>query len=262
MRENGTRLTGLGFSRTKDRAEIILRDRPNQKLKYFEDDVTDVTIQLTSMLGAFCEEHAELGDGLYSIVHHAGQLSRMMRMASDIVYYWPPTFKDEEYEPSRMEAQNLKEMIEGSPYDKETINGRDRAKLKAGRENQSEAIVRVVCFPGLAAYRQFGGELAKKEIAEEKRGIPVPADVQAHRRRAGEQPLTVDQGLRSRVVRKSLVLLQWGKQRLLTKEAGTSSHIDAVRDDKMAKYDSDYVGFEELYAIAEERWGGDTDMER
>lgn len=206
------------------------------------------------MLEPFCTVDQPFREGLYSIVIHAGQLGRMMRLASDVVYYWPPTFKDEEFEPSRMEALNVIEMIEGSPYTKVEVNGRERAVLKEGRENESEAIVRVVCFPGLVAYRRFGGELAKKEIEAEKQGMPVPADVQAHRRRGGEKPLAVDQGIRSRVIRKSLVLLQWSKQRLLTKEAGTSSHIDAVRDDNMSKYEKDYAGFVELYSFAEKKW--------
>lgn len=177
-----------------------------------------------------------------------------MRTACDNVYYWPPTFKDEEFEPGRMEAYNLEDMIAKSPYDRTKVNGHDRAVLKEGREDESEAIVRVVCFPGLAAYRKYGGKLAESEIAAEKDGIPVPADVQAQRRRGGEQPLTANQGIRSRVLCKSLVLLQWGKQRLLTKEAGTSSHIDAVRDDKMKKYDDDYKNFVELNSEAEKRW--------
>lgn len=208
------------------------------------------------MLEPFCEAKKSLPHlCLYKVVYHAGQLSRMMRRASDVVYYWPPIFKDEEFEPGRMEAMNLAGMIHGSPYDRETINGRERAILKPGREDESEAIVRVVCFPGLVAYRQGGGDLAKIEIAaEKKRGITVPEDVQAHRRRGGEQPLSADQGICSKTVWKSLVLLQWGQQRLLTKEAGTSSHIDAVRDGKMDKYDQDYKGFVELYSYAEKEW--------
>lgn len=207
------------------------------------------------MLGPLGRSTKPLDLDLYSIVSHAGLLNQMMRLASDVVYYWPPTFKDEEFEPGRMEALNLTDMIENSPYDRKEVNGRDRAILKPDRKEESEAIVRVVCFPGLVAYRQFGGDLAKKEIAAEKRrGVHEPEDVQAHRRRIGEQPLTVTQGIRSRTIRKSLVLLQWGQQRLLTKEAGTSSHIDAVRDGKMSKYDDDYRGFVELYSFAEKKW--------
>lgn len=261
----------LGFSRTNARSIHIIGNRPYRpgaSVPDFEKEVDRITSNLSEMLFTLCDD---MGDKkkrdeddrgsvslfLHSIVLHAGQLTRMMRLASDVVYYWPPTFKDEEFEPGRMEALNLTKMIEESPYEKKAdANGRDRAILKEGKEDQSEAIVRVVCFPGLVAYRQFGGDLAKKEIAAEKRQDDhVPADVRAHRRRAGEEELTEQQGIRSKVIRKSLVLLQWGQQRLLTKEAGTSSHIDAVRDDKMDKYDQDYRGFVELYTLGEKLWG-------
>lgn len=244
--------------RTEKRGKAIFKSPACRNVSVLEKHVTKVTSDLAFMLDPLCQSRrvdVEVDKKLWSIVYHAGQLSRMMRIATDVVYYWPPTFKDEEFEPSRMEALNLIDMITKSPYKREKVNGHERAILNEGKEEQSEAIVRVVCFPGLVAYRRHGGALAEREIeAEKQRGLQVPEDVQTQHRRRGEQPLTPNQGIRSKVICKSRVLLEWGQQRLLTKEAGTSAHIDAVRDDKLGKYEDDYQGFVELYDLAKEKW--------
>ena len=46
---------------------------------------------------------------------------------------------------------------------------------------------------------------------------------------------------------KSVVNLIWGRQRLLTREAGTSVHIDAMRDGNQKRYEDDRKGYIELY---------------
>ena len=51
----------------------------------------------------------------------------------------------------------------------------------------------------------------------------------------------------SDVYKRQVVHLIWGRQRLLTREAGTSAHIDAVRDGKEKKYEDDRKGYIELY---------------
>lgn len=131
----------------------------------------------------------------------AADLSREMRRDNDTIYYWPPTFKDEEFEPARMECLNLRDMISSSPYDRQTADGHEQAVLQAGREGEAEAIVRVVGFPGLVAYRQGGGELAKRELSKEngKHGR-APADVRVQRRRQGQGPLTGKEGFRTRIL--------------------------------------------------------------
>ena len=153
---------------------------------------------------------------LAQIVDAAASLSREMRKSPDVVYYWPPTFKDEEFEPARMECLNLENMIRNSPYDKRAVQGHDRAVVRPGQEDRNEAIVRVVCFPGLVAYRQYGGDLAMRELEEEKsRPDHAPPDVKSRRKildRHGQE-LTPDNGFRTRVICKSVVLLEWGKQR-------------------------------------------------
>ena len=198
-----------------------------------------------------------MGGYLNRIVSLASSVSRAMCREPDVVYYWQPTFKDEEFEPGRMECYNLKEMISTSPYDRKTINGIDRAILRKDHGDRSEAIVRIVCFPGLVAYRQHGGALAQKELGEEaeRRGDheAVPPDVRAQRKRlaAHEDTLTGDEGFRTRIVGKSVVLLEWGKQRLLTKEAGTSVHIDAMNKQNGKSMDRyhDHDDYAELWTV-------------
>jgi hypothetical protein len=56
------------------------------------------------------------------------------------------------------------------------------------------------------------------------------------------------EGFRTKTICKAVVNLQWGKQRLLTKEAGTSNYLDAVRDGS-SKYKDDVVGWRELWDI-------------
>ncbi|KAK3683168.1 hypothetical protein LTR37_020481 [Vermiconidia calcicola] len=275
-----------GFSRTRERAtKIAAYTAQNESdVSFGADDreefhlaATYVALQLEQMLLPFWKQGSTMAgwknsgkrQELINIVSGAGQLNRDMRSDSRVVYYWPPTFKDEEFEPGRMECFNLKAMIQGSPYDKKTVNGMDRAILRPGREEESEAVVRVVCFPGLVAYRQHGGELAQRELGvEDERRRPekvLPPDVLAQRKRlasSNRNELTGSEGFRTRVLCKSTVLLQWGKQRLLTKEAGTSRHLDAMKDKSgkgMAKYDDDYFGFYELWNIyGDHVWGEKT----
>ncbi|KAK5111599.1 hypothetical protein LTR85_011828 [Meristemomyces frigidus] len=189
---------------------------------------------------------------LATVVSMAADLSRAMRLMGHVVYYWPPTFKDEEFEPARMESNNLKYMIEKSPYEKKEMHGRVRAVLLPNRADRSEAIVRVVCFPGLVAYKQGGGAMGVRLLEEEgrrERNSHVPADVrEVDSRRARHGGITEESGFRSKVICKAVVHLEWGKQRLLTKEAGTSAHLDAMRDHSN-NYEEDRNGFKELFDI-------------
>ncbi|KAK4627477.1 uncharacterized protein CLAFUR5_11763 [Fulvia fulva] len=265
-----------GFSRTEKRAEVVKafvtqKEESANKCE-LETGCAKVALSLDTMLKPFLDpkkpgKAEERQKGLYDIVYFAGRLSRIMRQAPDVVYYWPPTFKDEEFEPSRMEVFNLKDMILKSPYEKTKVQGIERAIVREGhKDDNTEAIVQIVCFPGLVAYRQYGGGTGGKEIeAEQSRGtIREPDDVRrarAYRVRNGveEIPDPSSHGFRSRLVCKSVVHLIWGKQRLLTREAGTSAHIDAVREGPagMKKYEEDYKEYKELYDIAESRWAQD-----
>jgi hypothetical protein len=157
----------------------------------------------------------------------------------------------EEFDPDRMECINIGDMISNSPFEKKIVDGYERSVLKEQTED-CEAIVKIVSFPGLVVHRQGGGDLAKcllKEEEEENNAqhARVPPDVQRARRMAEGDKLTGDEGLRTRVLCKSVVHLIWGRQRLLTREAGTSAHIDAMRDGKEKKYEDERKGYIELY---------------
>jgi len=185
------------------------------------------------------------------VVHQAAGLSRFMRLQVDVVYYWPPTFKDEEFERARMECLDLFPMLRDSPYQRQLVNGSEHTVLLPDKEEQKEAIVRVVSFPGLVAYRQGGGDLAARLLkAEERRLSRAPPDVRASAQHGKDPDVPEgDQGYRTRILCKSVVHLQWGRQRLLTKEAGTSAHLEAQRKKDLAKYSKDSNGSIELHQL-------------
>ncbi|CAK1357364.1 hypothetical protein CB0940_07891 [Cercospora beticola] len=246
-----------GFVRTQERATLVNQNRIDAHL--LAQDVFRVRHQLAKMLKPFwagknASDRSVRGMGeedlkaLDEIIKHAASISHLIRRAPDVVYYWSPAFKDEEFEPASMEALNLATMIRTSPYDKVTDDrGFERAVLRKQEEN-SEAIVRIVVFPAVVAYRQYGGSLAAAEIKVEKEGSRrLPPDV----RDRHNQPITVQQGFRSKLISKSVVHLSWGKQMLLTKEAGTAAHLDAVRDGHMGKYSRDSANHVELHKLYE-----------
>ena len=194
---------------------------------------------------------------LATIVETAANLSLAMRKDRSTLYYWPPTFKDEEFELERMECLHMLDLMEKSPYEgKKTPEGYDRAVVRPGLEHQRHAIVRIVCWPGLVSYQQGGGDLAQEELGNENRNDKrAPPDVQQQQKllakQRGDGTLTGHEGFRTKVLCKAVVLLQWGRQRLLTKEAGTSAHLEAKKTGDR-KYDKDVEGFVELYDLFEE----------
>lgn len=143
-------------------------------------------------------------------------------------------------------------MITKSPYEKKNVNGHERSVLANGSQETAEAIAQVVVFPGLVVHRKGGGALTKRLLEEEARNdrdSNLPPDVQQSRRMGPdgrENRYTGEEGFRTRVICKSVVHLIWGKQRLLTREAGTSAHLDAMRDGKEKKYEEDRKGYVEL----------------
>lgn len=261
------RLTSAGFYRTEQRLQTIKRyvdeERTDAAQLSLKKAIVKLSLQLEQLILPFWKICGRTGSllaqddrkALFEIVSIAADLSRWLRRVPHTVYYWPPTFKDEEFEPARMECLNLEYMTTHSPYNKKGSHGRERAELAKGEEARGEAIVRVVCFPGLVAYRQGGGALAQQLLEDESaRPDHAPPDVKARERlaRRGADALTGNEGFRTKIICKSVVHLVWGKQRLLTREAGTSAHIDAMRDQSQ-KYENDYQGFKELYDIFRER---------
>lgn len=155
----------------------------------------------------------------------------------------------EEFDQDRMECLNLESMIKTSPYSKEVTDGYEKTVL-VGPPEESEAIVKIVAFPGLVAHRKGGGELGQRQIREEEtqQNDPrEPQDVRGAKRAREGSSFTGDEGFRTRVLCKSVVHLIWGRQRLLTREAGTSKHLEAMRNGEMDRYDVDRAGFVELY---------------
>lgn len=231
--------------------EIDILTRHHQVVS-FHAQLAKLLTPFWSDQGAVDLSTGKRGDELAAIISLAAKIAELIRRASDVVYYWPPAFKDEEFDPARMEAINLCQMIQSSPYDKKKVGGVQRAVLREGLEHQKEAIVRIVTFPGIVAYRQYGGRLAAAELAAEGEAEKgQPEDVLRARDRFG-QGVTAKQGFRSRLITKSVVYLEWGQQRLLTKEAGTSAHLDAVRDDNTSKYTDDSSRIKELYTWYQE----------
>lgn len=157
----------------------------------------------------------------------------------------------EEFDQDRMECLNIESMIKSSPYSRHVTNGQETTVL-VGPPEEAEAIVKIVAFPGLVVHRKGGGALALSLLREERSGPPdpsIPPDVYQARMQAkdGCYKLNGEEGYRTRVLCKSVVHLTWGKQRLLTREAGTSAHLDAMRDGNLQKYDIDREGLVELY---------------
>ncbi|KAK4503843.1 hypothetical protein PRZ48_004758 [Zasmidium cellare] len=254
---------GDGFARTMARSKKTQKLNKDADLKPISEAGNIMTQRIEKMLAPFYDGKTERLSGtlygkLAGIVDKAGSLSRLMRLVPDVVYYWTSTFKDEEFAPQHMECYNLHDMIRNSPYEKKVVGGIERAVPREGASpDQTEAIVKIVCFPGLVAYRKGGGALAQEQLAnEENRPDNAPPDVKRARKvlkRNGEA-YTGDEGFRSKTIVKNVVYLIWGKQRLLTREAGTSRHIDAVRDGNMERYTKDYDGFVELYDVAQDKW--------
>lgn len=249
----------LGFLRKQEQAKLIHRKLGRHGDARYRLDRDLMVLRFEKLLAPFYAGRYELPiplqQGLRGIIDVAIDISRLMRLVPNVVYYWTSTFKDEEFQPARMECYNLHEMILDSPYEMKVVNGFERAVPRQSvTDERKEAIVKIVCFPGLEAFRKSGGALAEEELnRSNNRPDHAPPDVQAARKRNGEKYKATD-GYRSKTICKNIVYLIWGKQRLLTREAGTSRHIDAVRSGDMSRYTKDYEGFVELYDLAKQKW--------
>ncbi|KAK3674143.1 hypothetical protein LTR78_005990 [Recurvomyces mirabilis] len=247
-----------GFRRANNRASICRKfPKTHASSEHAGSDTyTIATVKLAMHLERMVAPlyHSAMGTSaaptrihFKDIASSAASISRILRLQSDVVYYWPPTFKDEEVEPARMECLNMTDMLEHSPYVKQDA-GHGHPVLSEDRRADSQAIVQIVCFPGLVAYRKGGGGLAKHTLAREgRRPSTAPPDVQrVQQMRDGQY--TGQEGIRTKTILKAAVHLKWGKQRLLTREAGTSAFLDAVRDGS-SKYVDDSKGFREFWDL-------------
>jgi hypothetical protein len=150
-----------------------------------------------------------------------------------------------------MECLNMVDMMNSSPYGTLIVNGVPRSVSKKNASENTEAIVRIVAFPGLVVHKQGGGALAERLLEEEARAEKQrepPKDVETvYRMSMDAEPITIESGFRMHVLCKSVMHLMWGKQMLLTREADTSAHIDAMKYGKTQKYVHHRQGFIELY---------------
>nr|POE59290.1 hypothetical protein CFP56_24559 [Quercus suber] len=187
---------------------------------------------------------------LATLLETAATLSRTMRSHPDTIYHFPPTFKDEELDPARMEPRNLAALHETSPWQR-PAPGHERPTLAPGTEHRQQALVRIVGFPGLVSYRQGGGGVARLALVNEARGAStLPGDVRAARK---GQERGECEGFRTRVLCKASVQIQWGRQALLTQEAGTGRHLEAMANGDLGRYEEDKCDRKELFAIYAKR---------
>lgn len=238
----------------------------------FNNTLARLTLQLETLLNPLwslspdrSQTYLAMRPAIIQILTKAMILSRYLHASRNAVYTFTTSFKDETFDPARQECYNLEAMMRNSPYDRDTSRGYTVAVLRAGMEDRSEAITQITCFPGLVKYEKGGGDLAAQRLADEhhadeERMTRLPADVQAHHRRthvAGRfsEP-TVNSGFRTRTICKSVVYLQWSRKRLLTEEAGTSVHIDAMagRNGRtMERYEKDCAKYVELDDLFQRR---------
>ena len=285
--DNGKRITllrvgtllivTLAFYRSMKRAEVIAEfpmvTIDNEQLDHA---CTEIQTQIEKLLAPLwrsetfslwdlpLDVRSHFHTHLSKIVKQAASLSRSMRQNGKVVYSWQDVFKDTEFAPADMEFTNRLETMENNPYEKDQGS---RPVLKSGQEDRPQAIVQIVCFPGLIAYRGGGGPLAEKELEAEratrppgKRGSFEPnckrsVRMEDHRlRQRSAKEFSSIEGYRSRTLCKSVVVLRWGKQRLLTRTAGTYEHRQAVKDGNMAKYEEDEFHHWGLYETALKYW--------
>lgn len=93
-----------GYQRTTSRAETCVRfsnEAANHQEEYEAAKlrVEMALVKLLNPLYSLKLAHrtgipATLRDALFRTVDVAGNISREMRLCGDVIYYWPPTFKD------------------------------------------------------------------------------------------------------------------------------------------------------------------------
>ena len=160
-------------------------------------------------------------NSLLTIVTKAARLNHHIRTQGNVIYHFTPIFSDEEFDPERMTCANLRPVQRSCPLIIVDDDGRNHDP-KTG-DPTDIALVRVACFHGLTAYRKGGGETAERLLREEgywrhfrQDGRGLPGEQRRRRLKAKKvgwaDPVPED-GIRSRVLAKAVVALDWGKQR-------------------------------------------------
>lgn len=218
-----------GFLRTAQRANYINKSLPGATLPANHQTATvHLALQLNVLLGALFRSEKDIENPshfthLLSIVELATDLHLDMRRQPDVVYYPQPIFKDEEFDPSRMSCANLRPTQEDCPLINYDENGHEIPSGNPKGDSSDIALVRVVLFQGLVAYRKGGGALAEEMLERERWArhvVPLVKDQRWEdgRKAAAKRPVRdvgVGDGFRSKVLAKGIVALGWGKQRRL-----------------------------------------------
>lgn len=147
---------------------------------------------------------------LQDIVDAAANLSLDIRSQADVVYHFVPLAKGSSFKPEAMTCANLAPMQTASPYSGAVAG-------TGSRRTNVSALVKVVCFEGLTAYRQGGGELATSKLEGQGTDAYWEEGGQGWRDHGGrvinnrdrERRHDPSDGFRSRVLAKGVVALEW-----------------------------------------------------
>lgn len=157
---------------------------------------------------------------LLAIVDQATFINHSLRCDGDTMWQWTDIWKDTRFDPQTTECVNLTQVFEQSRSDDGTRARRD-----------AEAIVRVVVFPGLVAWR--------RRFDEMKTSIDAPV-------------VKYDAGDKHKRIMKNVALVEWAKQRLLTKYAGTAYHQKTVASGDMGVFENDGKGAVDLWDLLQQ----------
>jgi len=171
----------VGFYRTEHRAGLVNASvKASGMFKPTTASFLRLTAQLTKLLAPIkALDYLHVDDTnpaahdpayaakLMHLVGLAQRLNHAIRKQGDVVYYFEPVYKDEEFEPSSMKCHNLPSMQTDCPLWVLGADGRERLPNDPLGDETDRALVRVVCSPGCVAYRKGGGDLGKRLLHED-----------------------------------------------------------------------------------------------
>ncbi|GAB7353241.1 hypothetical protein MBLNU459_g3754t3 [Dothideomycetes sp. NU459] len=159
----------------------------------------------TLVLGPFARD-------LVPIIKGAADLNGFIRENGAAVYFFQPVYKENEFEPDRMECMNVQDMQNCCLLDAPGMQAND-----PNRDSSHKALVRVISSLNCVAYRKGGGFMAEALLEKEKLARKaVPHTIEELVRmpagqalREAQRKVTADDGIRTRVLTKAGVTLYW-----------------------------------------------------